>query len=114
MKPPGRKTLSRQVGADLQVRPSGLKSSATPFMQKRIPVGGGPSGNTWPRWPPHEAQCTSTRFMKKPLSVEVSTACSIGAQKLGHPVPLSYLGSDENSGSPHAAHANVPLPFSSL
>ena len=52
--------------------------------------------------------------MKNVSSVDVSIACSMGAQKLGHPVPLSYLVSDENSGCPHAAHANVPLRFSSL
>src|SRR2546427_334178 len=99
-------TLNGCCSADLQVCLSGsagLKSSAAPFMQKRVRVGGGPSGNTWPRCPPHRAQCTSTRFMNKVLSVDVSTACSTGAQKLGHPVPLSNFVSEEKSGSPQPA-----------
>src|SRR2546428_7458391 len=33
---------------------------------------------------------------------------SIGAQKLGHPVPESYFVSDLNSSAPHPAHRYVP------
>src|SRR5690606_17931170 len=33
------------------------------LMQYRWPVGGGPSGNTWPRWAPQLAQRTSVRTM---------------------------------------------------
>ena len=36
---------------------------ATPFMQYRFPVGGGPSSNTWPRWDPHRAHSTAVRVM---------------------------------------------------
>ena len=36
----------------------GWKVSAAPFMQKRRPVGGGPSSNTWPRWPKQREQRT--------------------------------------------------------
>ncbi len=36
--------------------------------------------------------------MKKLLSAAVTTAFSIGAQKLGHPVPLSNFVVEENSG----------------
>jgi len=32
-------------------------------MQKRAPVGFGPSGKTWPKWAPHCAHCTSVRRM---------------------------------------------------
>jgi hypothetical protein len=31
-----------------------------------------------------------------------------GAQKLGHPQPLSYFVSEENSDAPHAAQWNIP------
>jgi len=43
---------SDRVGKDLRRlrgASSGLRSRAVPFMQKRKPVGFGPSGNTWPR-----------------------------------------------------------------
>jgi hypothetical protein len=46
--------------------------------------------------------------MKKLRSIDVPTALSSGAQKLGHPVPLSYFVADEKSGCAHAAHKNVP------
>ncbi len=32
-------------------------------MQKRTPVGFGPSGNTWPKWAPQCAHWTSVRRM---------------------------------------------------
>jgi hypothetical protein len=43
------------------------------------------------------------RTVKKLRSVEVRMAPSIGAEKLGHPVPLSYFISDVKSGRSHAA-----------
>ena len=85
---------------------------ATPFMQYRSPVGRGPSLNTWPRWPPQRWQCTAVRVMPKDLSSVVPTAFSIGAQKLGQPVRLSYLVSEENRSSAQPAQANVPFRFS--
>jgi len=36
--------------------------------------------------------------MKRPRSIDVPTASSSDAQKLGHPVPLSYLAEDKKSG----------------
>ena len=62
------------------------------------PVGGGPSGNTCPRWPPQRLQCTSVRLMKKLSSVEVPIDPGNGAKKLGQPVPLSNLRSETNNG----------------
>ena len=38
----------------------------------------------------------------------------MGSTKDGHPVPLSYLADDLNSGTPHPAHVNVPVRFSVL
>ena len=35
---------------------AGLKVSATPFRQWRLPVGGGPSSKMWPKWPPQRRQ----------------------------------------------------------
>ena len=43
-------------------------------MQKRRPVGAGPSGNTWPRWASQAAHSTSIRRMKSELSSRVATA----------------------------------------
>src|SRR6185437_3920976 len=43
--------------------PSSVKDRETEFRQCRSPVGGGPSGNTWPRWLPQRAHTSSTRTM---------------------------------------------------
>ena len=48
--------------------------------------------------------------MKKLLSVAVTTAFSIGAQKLGQPVPLSNFVVEENSGRSQPAQWKVPAP----
>jgi hypothetical protein len=50
--------------------------------------------------------------MKNDRSVVGPTAFGSGRQKLGQPVPLSYLVSEENSGRSQPAQANVPLRFS--
>ena len=47
-------------------------------------------------------------------STVVSTAPSTGFQKLGQPVPLSNLVSDENSRWPQPPHRNVPARFSCI
>src|SRR5690554_6482398 len=39
------------------------RSRAAELMQYRRPVGAGPSGKTWPRWPPQLAHLTSVRTM---------------------------------------------------
>jgi hypothetical protein len=42
-----------------------MNFNAAEFMQYRSPVGGGPSGNTWPRW---ESPClllTSVRLVRR-------------------------------------------------
>jgi hypothetical protein len=46
-----------------RVSHSGRKFIATPLMQYRKCVGGGPSGKTWPKWLPQRLQCTSVRAM---------------------------------------------------
>jgi hypothetical protein len=51
------------------------------------------------------------RRKPKRVSSVVPTALSRGRQKLGHPVPLSNLVSEENSGRPHPAKANTPARF---
>ncbi len=51
----------------------GWKSIAAELMQKRSPVGCGPSGNTWPRWEPQFRQRTSTRTMPWLASATRST-----------------------------------------
>ncbi len=78
------------------------KSSEAEFMQKRSPVGWGPSGKRWPRWAPHVAQRTSVRTMPCEVSVMSSTLSgSTASQKLGQPVPESNLVSERKSSSPH-------------
>ncbi len=50
------------------------------------------------------AQRTSVRAIPVLKSSRVSMAVGeTGSQKLGHPVPESYLVSDENKGVPHPA-----------
>src|SRR5580692_5453362 len=57
-----------------------------------MPVGGGPSSNTWPRCAPSTEQWTSSRTMPSEESVwSVTKRGSMGFVKLGHPVPLSNL-----------------------
>ena len=44
--------------------------------------------------------------------MRVRTALGSGFQKLGQPVPLSYLVADENRGSAQPAHQKAPARFS--
>ena len=78
-------------------------------MQKRSPVGPGPSGNTCPRWLPQRAQVTSVRTMPRDLSSCSSTAsATAGSVKLGQPLPESYFDSELNSSLPHAPQRYMP------
>ena len=70
---PGRVGVLWEVG----VYSPGTNFNDTPFMQYRNPVGFGPSGKTWPRWPPQRAQWTSVRTWKKLRSVSVPTLASL-------------------------------------
>src|SRR5262245_29835328 len=54
-----RLVLRVEEGACLAFSESSFSESE--LMQKRRPVGGGPSWNTWPRWAPQRRQVTSTR-----------------------------------------------------
>src|ERR1700674_53823 len=84
----------------------GLNERAAEFMQKRWPVGFGPSSKTCPRCEPHALQRTSVRTMPRPASSISSTASRLtGSQKLGQPVPESNFVSEPKSVAPHAAHA---------
>ena len=66
-------------------------------------MGWGPSSNTWPRCESQREQRTSVRFMPWLVSVMSVTAPSrSGSQKLGQPLPESYLVVEENSAWPHA------------
>ena len=70
-------------------------------MQKRNPVGSGPSGNTWPRCAPQWLQFTSSRCMPWLVSLFVAMfSALIGCQKLGQPLPESYLVEESNRGLP--------------
>src|SRR6266851_1851419 len=80
-----------------------------------MPVGGGPSGKTWPRCASHDAQRTSVRCVNhERSSCSLTAPSSTVAQKLGHPVPESNLVSEEKSGAPQHTHLNMPLRFSVL
>jgi len=52
-----------------------FNSSDAELMQKRNPVGWGPSGKTWPRCESHLLHSTSVLFIKRELSSLVAT-CS--------------------------------------
>ena len=79
---------------------SGIKYSATEFIQNLLPVGCGPSSNTCPRCEPQISR-TSILSSKSPLSFRSTSASSdIGAKKLGQPVPESYFCFDLKSGLP--------------
>ena len=51
---------------------------------------------------------------KDPGASLVTTALGRGCQKLGQPVPLSYLALELNRGKLQPAQANVPARFSLL
>src|SRR5690606_6690575 len=77
---------------------AGSSSREAEFMQKRSPVGWGPSGNRWPRWASQRAQLTSVRTMPwLRSSFSFTRSSAIGFQNDGHPDPLSYFASDSNS-----------------
>src|SRR5271154_1733468 len=81
----------------------------TELMQYRIPVvSRGPSGNTWPKWPPHLAHVTSTRRIPYVVSSWFCTLPSMAWSKLGHPQCESNFVPDVNNWFPHAAHTYVP------
>ena len=63
----------------------------------------GPSLNTWPKWPPQLAQCSSVLVYPKSLSLENATFPIISRSKLGHPEPLSNLYLLLNKGVSQAA-----------
>ena len=89
----------------------GSNSSDNEFTQYRSPVSVGPSGNTWPRWPPQRPQMISVRRMPKLRSSCSSTRPSAtDRSKLGQPEPESNLASEENSSAPQPAHTNIPSP----
>src|SRR5271168_551618 len=79
-------------------------------MQYRSPVGGGPSGNTCPRWALHSLHFTSVRSMPSELSPASTTfSLAIGAQKLGHPVPESNLVDELNNARLQQIQRKIPL-----
>ena len=79
-------------------------------MQKRRPVGLGPSSKTCPRWPPQRLHKTSVLRIPKLLSGSIFTlSFDIGAQKLGQPVPESNFVSEENNSFPQPAQVYVPF-----
>src|SRR5207249_7369741 len=93
------------------MRPYALGSnlSAAEFMQKRCPVGAGPSSKTWPRCASHAAHSTSVRRMNMLRSCSVRTfSLEIGAVKLGQPVPESNFVSELNRGVPQQTQRYVP------
>lgn len=70
-------------------------------MQYLRPVGSGPSSNTCPKWEPQLAHSTSVRRTNKLRSSFSCTRCSsMGAEKLGQPVPESYFVPDAKSSFP--------------
>src|SRR3989338_1740283 len=79
-------------------------------MQNLFLVSGGPSSKTWPRWAPQRGQCASTRFVKNERSsLSPIFSSAIGCQKLGQPVPQSYLASQRNRSVPQATQVYTPV-----
>src|SRR6266487_2442380 len=92
----------------------GMNRSATPLLHQRCPVGGGPSSNTCPWWPPQRTQCYSVRGQINLKSRLVVNASGIVVKKLGQPVPLSNFIAEVKSGRLQPAQTNTPGRFSSL
>src|SRR2546423_11683770 len=92
----------------------GMNRSATPLLHQRCPVGGGPSSNTCPWWPPQRTQWYSVRGQINLKSRLVAKASGIVVKKLGQPVPLSNFIAEVKSGRLQPAQTNTPGRFSSL
>src|SRR5580658_2852421 len=81
-----------------------FKSNTAEFMQYRLPVGRGPSSNTWPRCDPHREQVTSVlRIPCEPSTRSLTAFSAIGLKKLGQPVPESNFVPASNSSCPQTA-----------
>src|SRR5215510_11296893 len=91
-----------------------MNRNATPLLHQRSPVGGGPSSNTCPWWPPQRTQRYSVRGQISLKSRLVVNTSGIVVKKLGQPVPLSNFIADVNSGRLQPAQTNTPGRFSSL
>ena len=87
----------------------GVKSNAIELTQYLKPVGCGPSLNIWPKWEPQFWQIISFLFLPWEVSSTVFTWWLIVLEKLGHPLPLLNLVSDENSESLQTVHMYIPL-----
>ena len=61
--PAGAASAPPRCSGSGRASPIGVKPSDTELRQWRSPVGGGPSGNTWPRWLPQRAHTISSRTM---------------------------------------------------
>src|SRR6266436_162171 len=92
----------------------GMNRSATPLLHQRCPVGGGPSSNTCPWWPPQRTQWYSVRGQINLKSRLVANASGIVVKKLGQPVPLSNFIAEVKSGRLQATQTNTPSRFSAL
>lgn len=105
------------------IESAGVKTSASPLTQKRglrpllgarSPFGaggspgrtGGPSGNTCPRWPPHEPQRHSTRPSHSRLYA-TAPARDVRVND-GQPEPESYFAELSKRVAPQPAHPNTP------
>ena len=81
---------------------SGSQSSEIEFMQKRLPVGGGPSPNSWPRWASQRPQRASVWIMPNDGSVLYLTLPGLSvSKKLGQPKVLANRVLGQTSASPH-------------
>ena len=77
-------------------------------------MGLGPSPKTWPWCPPQRLQWYSVRGTISLKSTLVPIALGRGCQKLGQPVPLSYLAFELNRARSQPAQWKVPARFSLL
>src|SRR5258707_11327378 len=77
--------------------PRGTKFKAAEFMQKRNPVGGGPSSKTCPRCASHRLHRTSSLCIpSEPSLWDATFSFAMGFQKLGQPVPDSNFVLESN------------------
>ena len=90
-----------------------LKLREAELMQYLSPVSScGPSSNTCPRWAPHCAHTTSTRFIPKLSSTTRWTLpFSATSENDGQPEPLSNFLSVLKRAVPHTTQAKVPSSF---
>ena len=88
---------------------SSLKSSDKELTQYRRPVCVGPSGNTWPKWPPQFEHTISTLIIPCDVSFNSLTFSFSALSKEGQPQWELNFEDESNNSVEHPAQTYTPF-----